>query len=45
MWAVCGSACEVWSIMRQEAGESSKDGTPRGTVNPSKKFPLYDQVS
>lgn len=42
---VCGSACEVWSILRHEAGESSKGGTPQGTVNPSKKCPLYPQVS
>lgn len=37
---VCGSACEVWRIMRHEDGESSKGGTPQGTVKPSKKFPL-----
>lgn len=45
VWAVCGSACEVWCILRHEAGESSKGGTLQGTVNPSKKFPLYPQVS
>lgn len=38
MWAVCGSVCKVWSIMKDKAKEFGKGGTSQGIVNPSKKF-------
>lgn len=45
VWAACKCICEVWSIMRDEAGEVSKGGTSEDTVNPLKTFPFPPQVN